>query len=63
MRNYSGADWGTFHRVSRCVRRSFDMPSISEAEYIELADFTGPELHVGKRGKIAENEPKALTKL
>ena len=39
------------------------MPSISEAEYVELVDFTGRELHPGKRGKIASNEPKALTKL
>ena len=43
--------------------RSFNMPSISEAEYIELVDFTGRELHAGKRGKIEASEPKALTKL
>ena len=39
------------------------MPGISEAEYIELVDFTGRELHPGKRGKIEASEPKALTKL
>ena len=33
------------------------------ADYIELVDFTGREMHPGKRGKIEANEPKALTKL
>ena len=36
---------------------------ISEADYIELVDFTGREWHAGKRGQIAASEPKALTKL
>ena len=36
---------------------------ITEAEYIELVDFTGREMHPGKRGKIAASEPRALTKL
>jgi hypothetical protein len=36
---------------------------ITEADYIELVDFTGREMHPGKRGKIATREPKALTKL
>ena len=43
--------------------RSFNLPDISEADYIELVDFTGRELHPGKRGKIEASEPKALTKL
>ena len=43
--------------------RSFNLPGISEANYIELVDFTGRELHPGKRGKIAASEPKVLTKL
>ena len=43
--------------------RSFNLPGIPEADYIELVDFTGRELHPGKRGKIAASEPKALTKL
>ena len=43
--------------------RSFNLPSISVADYIELVDFTGRELHPGKRGKIEASEPKALTKL
>ena len=29
--------------------RSFNLPAISEADYIELVDFTGRELHSGKR--------------
>ena len=43
--------------------RSFNLPDISEADYIELVDFTGRELHPGKRGKIEASEPKALTQL
>ena len=43
--------------------RSFNLPDISEADYIELVDFTGRELHPGKRGKIEASKPKALTKL
>ena len=36
---------------------------ITEAEYIELVDFTRRARHLGKRCKIAASEPKALTKL
>ena len=43
--------------------RSFNLPCISEADYIELVDCTGREMHPGKRGKFAASEPKALTKL
>ena len=43
--------------------RSFNLPGISEADYIELVDFTGRELHPDKRGKIEACEPNALTKL
>ena len=43
--------------------RSFNLPSISVADYIELVDFTGRELHPGKRGRIEASEPKALSKL
>ncbi len=43
--------------------RSFNLPDISLADYIELVDFTGRELHPGKRGKIEASEPKALRKL
>jgi hypothetical protein len=35
---------------------------VTEADYIELVDFTGREMHPGKRGKIATREPRALTK-
>ena len=43
--------------------RSFNLPDISAADYIELVDFTGREWHAGKRGKIAASKPQALTKL
>ena len=43
--------------------RSFKLPSISAADYVELVDFTGRELHPGKRDKIEVSAPKALTKL
>jgi hypothetical protein len=36
---------------------------ITEAEYVELVDFTGRDMHPGKRGKIAAGEPRALTTL
>ena len=53
-------------RANQCLMplvgiRSFNMPVISEAEYIELVDFTRRELHAGKRGKIEASERKALT--
>jgi hypothetical protein len=43
--------------------KSFNMPNISEADYIELVDLTGRDWHAGKRGRIDDAEPKALTKL
>ncbi len=43
--------------------KSFNMPPITEAEYIALVDFTGRELHPGKRGVIKADEPPALRKL
>jgi hypothetical protein len=43
--------------------KSTNVPAMTEADYIELVDFTGREMHLGKRGKIADNEPKALTRL
>ena len=43
--------------------RSCNFPRISEADYIELVDFTGRQLHPGKRSKIEASESKALTKL
>ena len=42
---------------------SANFPQISNAEYIELVDWTGRQLHPGKRGKIASEEPPALRKL
>jgi hypothetical protein len=43
--------------------KSFNMPAITEADYIELVDFTGRQWHVGKKGIIEAGEPKSLTKL
>jgi hypothetical protein len=43
--------------------RSFNMPAITELDYIELVDFTGRQWHAGKKGRIAASEPRALTKL
>jgi REP element-mobilizing transposase RayT len=43
--------------------KSANVPPMTEADYIELVDFTGREMHLGKRGKIADDEPKALVKL
>ena len=43
--------------------KSFNVPNLTEGDYIELVDFTGREWHAGKRGKIEASEPKALTKL
>jgi REP element-mobilizing transposase RayT len=43
--------------------RSLNMPAITEADYIELVDFTGRQWHAGKKGRIEASEPRALTKL
>jgi len=42
---------------------TFQLPAISEAQYIELADKTGRQMHPGKRGVINANDPPALRKL
>ena len=43
--------------------KSANMPAMTEAEYIDLVDFTGREWHPGKRGVIKADEPPALRKL
>ena len=43
--------------------KSVNVAPMTEAEYIDLVDFTGRELHPGKRGAIKVNEPPALRKL
>ena len=43
--------------------RSFNVPAITEADYIELVDFTGRQWHAGKKGIIEASAPRALTKL
>ena len=40
--------------------KSINVPTLTAAEYIDLVDFTGREIHVGKRGKIDASEPRAL---
>ena len=42
---------------------SYNAPLLTNADYLELVDFTGRMIHPGKRGAIKEAEPKALTKL
>ena len=41
--------------------RFFNLPGISAVDYIEVVDFTGRELHPGKRDKIDASEPQDLT--
>ena len=43
--------------------KSANVPPMTEAEYIDLVDYTGREWHPGKRGVIRTDEPKALRKL
>ena len=43
--------------------KSANVPAMTEAEYIDLVDYTGREWHPGKRGVIRADEPKALRKL
>ena len=43
--------------------KSANVPPMTEAEYIDLVDFAGRELHPGKRGVIKVDELKALRKL
>ena len=43
--------------------KSFNVPTLTAAEHIDLVDFTGREIHAGKRGKIEASEPRALRKL
>ena len=42
---------------------SFNTPQLTNADYLELVDFIGRVISPGKRGRIRETEPKALTKL
>ena len=43
--------------------QSFNLPTLTEGEYIDLVDYTGRQIYPGKRGTINESEPKALDKL
>jgi|GEM_PF-4925899 len=43
--------------------QSYNLPTLTAGEYIDLVDYTGRQVHSGKRGMIEESEPKALDKL
>ncbi len=43
--------------------KAFARLAMSNRQYIELVDYTGRQLRPGKRGKIDEREPTALSKL
>jgi len=42
---------------------TFQLPKLSEADYIDFVDKTGRIMHPGKRGTIGAHEPPALRKL
>ena len=42
---------------------SFNASTITQADYLELVDFTGRMIHPNKRGVIKTSEPTALRKL
>jgi len=42
---------------------SLNMPLLTNADYLQLVDYSGRLIHPGKRGAIKETEAKALTKL
>jgi len=41
---------------------SLNMPLLTNADYLQLVDYSGRLIHPGKRGTIKKTEPKALTK-
>ena len=43
--------------------QSFNLPTLTEGEYIDLVDYTGRQVYPGKHGRIKESEPKALDNL
>jgi len=43
--------------------QSYNLPTLTEGEYIDLVDYTGRQVYPVKRGRIKESEPKALDKL
>jgi len=36
--------------------QSYNLPTLSEGEYMDLVDYTGRQVYPGKRGVIKENE-------
>jgi len=43
--------------------QSYNLPTLTEGEYIYLVDYTGRQVYPGKRGVIKESEPQAINKL
>jgi len=43
--------------------QSFNLPTLTKGEQVDLVDYTGRQVYPGKRGKIRESESKALDKL
>ncbi len=57
------SDHATQPLLAMTGANSYNAPLLTNADYLELVDFTGRLIHPGKRGAIKESEPKALTKL
>ena len=51
------------HHRNHARANSSNAPLLTNADYLELVDFTGRMIQPGKRGAIKEKEPKALAKL
>jgi len=41
--------------------QSYNLPTLTEGEYIDLVDYTGRQIYPGKRGKIKESEPNGYS--
>jgi len=49
--------------VAMVGTNSLNMQLLTNADYLQLVDYSGRLIHPGKRGASKETEPKALTKL
>jgi len=43
--------------------QSYNLPTLTDSEYIYLVDYTGRQVYPGKCGVIKESEPQAINKL
>ena len=41
--------------------QSYNLPTLTEGEYIDLVDYTGRQVYPGKRGVIRKANPKRST--